>query len=57
VLSTELRAHNRIGQDGWTCPSDLQFPKPALIYPSSTLSRGTQRDRLVTGSKRSEIGQ
>ena len=57
MLSTELRAHNRIGQDGWTCPSGLRFPKPALIYPSSTLSRGTQRDRLVTVSKRSEIGQ
>ena len=57
MLSTELRAHNRIGQDGWTCPSDLRFPKPALIYPSSTLSRGTRRDRLVTVSKRSEIGQ
>ena len=57
MLSTELRAHNRIGQDGWTCPSGLRFPKPALIYPSSTLSRGTQLDRLVTVSKRSEIGQ
>ena len=56
MLSTELRAHNRIGQDGWICPSGLRFPKPALIYQSSTLSRRTQRDRLLTVSKRSEIG-
>ena len=45
---------NQIGQDGWICPSGLRFPKPALIYPSSTLSRGTQRRRLVTVSKRSD---
>src|SRR5215471_16172384 len=42
MLSTELRARDRIGQDGWICPSDLRFPKPALIYPSSTLSLGSQ---------------
>jgi hypothetical protein len=29
-----------VGQDGWICPSGLRFPKPALIYPSSTLKSG-----------------
>ena len=45
------------GQGGWICPSGLRFPKPALIYPSSTLSRGTQLYRRVTVSNRSEIGR
>jgi hypothetical protein len=32
-----LHHGHHAGQGGWICPSDLRFPKPALIYPSSTL--------------------
>ena len=32
-----LLSYTSVGQGGWICPSGLRFPKPALIYPSSTL--------------------
>ena len=44
----ELHLYRRCS---WNCPSDLRFPKPALIYPSSTPSRGTNPS-LVTISNR-----
>lgn len=33
-----LHHGHHVGQGGWICPSGLRFPKPALIYPSSTLN-------------------
>src|SRR3954451_14158353 len=32
-----LLSYTSVGQGGWICPSGLRFPKPALIFPSSTL--------------------
>src|SRR5215467_13992808 len=60
VLSTELRAHDLIGQDGWICPSGLRFPKPALIYPSSTLISALVWNRTsvscASGRRHHQIG-
>jgi hypothetical protein len=56
----DCRRAIELGQGGWICPSGLRLPKPALIYPSSTLRSGrparqaVHRLRAVRDRTRSE---